>query len=244
MKKTLLLTGLIAAGMAANSYAAHISPEQALQRVTKSTDARKVAGKFKATPQYHSTIGDLYVFTSTKGYMILPADDEAPAMLAYSENSDFQAKGNPALEYWLDYYNRELSYLRSHGQTKRSSAKAASRPSREPIAPLTQTRWNQDAPYNDMCPLDDGARSVTGCVATAMAQIMKYHNYPEKGTGTHSYDWTTGNETLSFDYGNTTFDWDNIDLCVWSDCRHGIYLNLEQRLLNHDGTVTLEIFQL
>ena len=209
MKKTLLLTSLVAAGLAANSYAAHVTPEQALQRLTTG-NARKVAGKFKSAPKYHSTVGNLYIFTSEKGYMILPNNDESPALLGYSEDGNFTAKGNPVLEYWLDYYNSELSYLNSNAASSKSHSKATARPPRNPIAPLTKTRWNQDAPYNDLCPMDGNARSVTGCVATAMAQVLKYHNYPEKGKGTHSYNWTTGNKTLSFDYGNTTFDWANM----------------------------------
>ncbi|MDE5790891.1 MAG: C10 family peptidase [Muribaculaceae bacterium] len=210
MKKSLLLASIVALGCSGLAYSAHVSPEQALHRVNSSSNARKVAGKFKETPKFHSTVGDLYVFTTSGGYMVLPNNDEAPAMLAYSENAGFSAKGNPGLEYWLDFYNRELSYLNSQKGLKKVSAKANARPTRKPIAPLTETRWNQSAPYNDMCPLDNGARSVTGCVATAMAQVMKYHNYPEKGKGSHSYTWETGNETLSFDYANTTFDWANM----------------------------------
>ncbi|MDE6682885.1 MAG: C10 family peptidase [Muribaculaceae bacterium] len=210
MKKSLLLASIAALGFSGATYAAHVSPEEALQRLKATSNSRKVAGKFKAAPKFHSTVGNLYVYTTSEGYMILPDNDEAPALLAYSENADFTAKGNPGLEYWLDYYNRELSYLNSQKGLKKAPVEAKARPSRKPIAPLTETRWNQGAPYNDMCPLDNGARSVTGCVATAMAQVMKYHNYPEKGKGTHSYLWETGNKTLSFDYGNTTFDWANM----------------------------------
>ena len=50
---------------------------------------------------------------------------------------------------------------------------------------------------------------MTGCVATAMAMILKYHEYPVKGKGTHSYTASNGIK-CSFDYGNATFDWDNI----------------------------------
>ncbi|MDE6026941.1 MAG: C10 family peptidase, partial [Muribaculaceae bacterium] len=160
MKKSLLLAGLVAAGFAASSSAAHISPEQALQRINSSVSLRAVSGKFKDTPKYHATIGNLYVFKSSKGYMILPDNDEAPAMLAYSENGDFSEKGNPGLEYWLDYYNRELNYLNNHSNSHKAMGKAATRPERSPIAPMTKTRWNQSAPYNDMCPMDGNARSV------------------------------------------------------------------------------------
>lgn len=210
MKKSLLLAGVVVLGSSGATYSAYVSPDQALQRINRSANARKMAGKFKESPKFHSTVGNLYVFTTSGGYMVLPNNDEAPAMLAYSENADFSAKGNPGLEYWLDYYNRELSYLNSQNGLKKVSAKAEARPTRKPIAPLTETRWNQSAPYNDLCPEVNGERSVTGCVATAMAQVMKYHNHPAKGKGEHSYDWKTGGKKLSFNYGDTNFDWEHM----------------------------------
>ncbi|MDE5840785.1 MAG: C10 family peptidase, partial [Muribaculaceae bacterium] len=70
---------------------------------------------------------------------------------------------------------------------------------------------NQEYPYNIMCPKVDGHETVTGCVATAMAQVMKYHNYPERGKGTHSYFWRPGEEELTFNYDSIPFQWDKMD---------------------------------
>ena len=75
---------------------------------------------------------------------------------------------------------------------------------------LGSIAWNQDSPYNDLCPLYDmNTRCVTGCVATAMAQVMRYHQWPLQGTGQHSYEPAvmSGN-TLSADFGATTYLWD------------------------------------
>ncbi|MDE5868753.1 MAG: C10 family peptidase [Muribaculaceae bacterium] len=208
MKKSLILLSLLGAGLF-SATAAHISPEQALSRLQKSNRARSMVGKKASDVTLQTTIGDLYIFSADKGYMILPANDEAPALLGYSDEGKFSVKGNPALEYWLSFYNKELSYLNSNQGSKKVNAKAA-RPQRTPIEPLTKTRWNQGAPYNDDCPMDGGQRSVTGCVATCMAQMMKYHNWPVKGTGSHSYTASELQQTLSFDFGNTTFDWANM----------------------------------
>lgn len=71
--------------------------------------------------------------------------------------------------------------------------------------PLMTTKWNQSPYYNALCP----ANSVTGCVATAMAQIMKYWNYPAKGTGFHSYNHPTYG-TLSANFGGTTYQWSSM----------------------------------
>lgn len=85
---------------------------------------------------------------------------------------------------------------------------------------MITTQWDQDAPYNDSCPsrIEFGStvRALTGCVATAMAQVMKYWNYPVHGTGTHTYNsvsffdlgYTFGEQTANF--GATTYDWDNM----------------------------------
>lgn len=73
---------------------------------------------------------------------------------------------------------------------------------------LLSTTWSQEYPYNLSCPSDDGGRCVTGCVATAMAQVIKYHNYPVCGNGTASYKWN--GQTLSFDYSTANFDYDNM----------------------------------
>ena len=55
------------------------------------------------------------------------------------------------------------------------------------VEPLVTTRWSQGAPYNDLCPMEGDARTLTGCVATAMAQVMYYHQWPEKASGKGSY---------------------------------------------------------
>lgn len=78
----------------------------------------------------------------------------------------------------------------------------------EPL--LADIAWNQDAPYNDLCPaFDMGSRCPTGCVATAMAQLMRYHRWPAQGQGSHEYAPAIlrGN-TLAADFGSTTYLWD------------------------------------
>ena len=75
---------------------------------------------------------------------------------------------------------------------------------------LGDISWNQDAPYNDLCPQYDlNSRCPTGCVATAMAQLMRYHKWPQHGMGSHAYQPVimSGN-TLEADFGSTTYLWD------------------------------------
>ncbi|MDD4050802.1 MAG: C10 family peptidase [candidate division Zixibacteria bacterium] len=76
------------------------------------------------------------------------------------------------------------------------------------VGPFLTTAWHQGAPYNDLCPEGDGGRCAVGCVATAAAQIARYHQWPPYGTGTHSYYWggdtscdgSTPGQTLSADF--------------------------------------------
>jgi len=88
--------------------------------------------------------------------------------------------------------------------------------------PLLTTAWEQDGPYNSECPAGDGGQCVVGCVATAAAQIMKYHNWPPAGNGTHTYTWdgdqscggNVGGGNLAATFSNA-YDWENMpDICT------------------------------
>lgn len=75
--------------------------------------------------------------------------------------------------------------------------------------PLLKTRWGQGAPYGNDCPLLGDSRCKVGCVATAMAQIMRYYKWPANGRGSHSYYWENGNRTLSANFSDS-YDWSYI----------------------------------
>lgn len=158
----------------------------------------------------------LYVFNRgiNNGFVIISADDNAREVLGYSNQGRFDAADIPVnMRKWLDLYKDEIR----HAATL-SPARLAARPKKQaqqtyynPVAPICSTLWGQGDPYNILCPTDAGGQCVTGCVATAAAQVMKAHNYPATGTGSHSYTWTDkdGNETeLSANFGNTTYRWD------------------------------------
>ena len=94
-----------------------------------------------------------------------------------------------------------------------SGAETVQAAPRKAVAPLLgDMMWNQDEPYNDMCPSYDlNARCATGCIATAMAQVMYYHRWPETGVGAHTYSPSIlGGGTLTADFGNTRYAWDDM----------------------------------
>lgn len=206
MKNTVLLA-ILALGIPACMSAESLTADQALARYRSNLPRRISSSSSMPTSslKLQSTIGNMYVFSGEKGFVLLPNEDSAPVMLGYSDSGKFDIEGNPALKEWLDFYNKELEYLKDHPE-KATEVQVAHK-TRDEIAPLLKMEWNQEYPYNLLCPKVDGKETVTGCVATAMAQVMKYHNYPEHGKGTHSYYWRPGEEELTFDYESTPFQW-------------------------------------
>lgn len=123
-----------------------------------------------------------YVFNvgNGKGFVIVAGDDAVSPILAYADRGDFSEREMaPAAKAMLESYAQQIEMI----QQNPSLAVAAST-SYAAIAPMVETQWNQMEPYNYMCPIIRGeaVRSVTGCVATAMAQIIYYHKHPVEQT--------------------------------------------------------------
>ena len=200
----LLLLALAGAAMVTPLHAATVTPDQALARALAASP-RKAPGA--VSPDYRLTFSqgnDIYVFTdaSTGGFLAVPGDDIAPAILGYADSGIFSADSiPPAMQWWLSEYSRQIEAAEAAGLTPAR----ITRPERKPIAPLLSSLWDQNSPYNDLCPVISGSRSVTGCAATAMAQVMRWHQWPEKGQGSYSY-YSNGT-LLTLDFSKITFDW-------------------------------------
>ena len=176
---------------------------------------------------------EFFIFNNTagKGYVIMAADDCVTPILGYSYENNFDdGELPPNFKAWLDGYAEQIhaatamktqatEEIRNDWDCLRQS-KALPIKSEKAVAPLVQTKWNQFPYYNDQCPYDynAGARSVTGCVATAMAQIMKYWSYPEHGLGNHSYVPSSHPEygTLYVDFSSATYQWSSMPNSVTS----------------------------
>ena len=174
----------------------------------------------------------VYVFSApgNQGYLVSPADDRFPALLGYSDTGRIDADNiPPQMQWWLSEYAREMDYAIRNGLAASQPENVqilnnGSKPTktmapRTAIAPLLETKYNQSEPYNNQCPVikySNGTtwgRAVTGCVATAMAQVMRYWKYPVTGQGSHSYRCEpNGGQsfTESMDFSTITFDWDNM----------------------------------
>lgn len=216
MKKSLLcLVACILASFSLN--AAPVGRQQAQNIARKFLSERGVAvgqltstatGMAKAkgdgTPSY-------YVFNNgqNNGFVIVSGDDCAPLVLGYSDSGSFGEKNVPEnLSSWLDGYAEQIEALKSGSAQLARANQAAGQQARISISPLVMTHWNQYAPYFDETPVKDGKQCLTGCVATAFAQVMKYHEWPKSATTVvPGYSW---NGTTLSDLPATTFDWDNM----------------------------------
>ncbi len=168
---------------------------------------------------------NIYILNTNGGFVIVSADDVAKPILGYSQQGVFNPENIPAnAKSWLRNYCYEIQYAidnnietseenREAWNNLRNGAGLTPRSTRT-VSQLLTTYWNQRPYYNALCPYDEeeGELSVTGCVATAMAQLMKYWNWPLHGTGSHSYTSEDHPEygTMSADFENTTYDWDNM----------------------------------
>ena len=126
---------------------------------------------------------EFFVFNddANGGYVIVSGDERMPDVLGYSYESTFDAENVPEnMQALLDGYAAQVAYVRAHSEVLESPRKVASLGN---ISPMLTSHWNQREPYNNKCPLVGGERTLTGCVATAMAQIMYYHKWPEQMHG-------------------------------------------------------------
>lgn len=161
-----------------------------------------------------ATLPGVYVFNrpGDKGFLVVAADDGVDNMLlGYSTNGKFDAAtANESMLWWLQKYASEVDIAANTPPAPVKIKTAVAE--RADIAPMLTTKWNQDSPYNDLCPYPVGGdtRCPTGCVATAMAQVMNYHEWPDKGTGHHSYICKNVEQQLSCDFSSTTFAWSDM----------------------------------
>lgn len=220
LTKRLPLIALMSVSAAA-AMAAPVTPEQAkasisnFRQVNRNLHKVPQSGELNLVYTQTSDAGNcFYVFNAPngKGFTIASADDRLPSVLGFTDNGTFdEANLNDNLRYWLGEYTKEISgFLAKDPDVAPYRAKA--RPmDYAPIEPLCTTKWNQGKPFNNDCPYDSWAHStsVTGCVATAMAQVMKYHNWPVNPTGSRN----------GYIFSNTTLKWEDM-IDVYEDKKY------------------------
>lgn len=217
-----------ASGKTRTRNEALLSARSFLQREQPSVAARSLSEATSFTIAYtctdssRSSDNALYYIVNTgnnNGFVIVSGDDRAKEILGYSDGGSFSQQHLPDnFRTWLGIYEQELKALallpegdpsvssattaRVKTQTMATNAFATSI---EPL--LADIAWDQAEPYNILCPYKDSAQCVTGCAATAMAQVMKYHQWPNTGTGSKTYKPDRLDDSLTVDFSSATYDW-------------------------------------
>ena len=197
------------------AYGTLISPEIALQRIKGG--AEKASFRFstgETSPSLLYTANcegepTVYLFNSDGSTLCLAADDEIVPVLGYSDSIIDINNLPPAFKAWMESVSNEISSVRRGNGIGMKDERTEEFPI---LLPMCDTKWSQDAPYNDLCPLESVSdrRCYTGCAATSMAQVMKYHNWPETGEGSISYFWNNEHLTLTADFSLEPFNWNDM----------------------------------
>ena len=218
--------------------AERVTPETA-QKVAKTFLNNNGAKSAQLTDLSRAAgFSNLYIFNGEEGFVVMAADDCVQPILGYSLTGNFVTENMPEnIKGWLEGYNEEIQYaidskMKASTETTKQwkdlidgDSKAAK--ATTVVNALLQTTWDQNGYYyysggqlliyelyNNLCPYDNnaGERTVTGCVATAMAQIMKYWSYPAYGVGSHSYTPTAHPEygVQSANFAATNYAWNNM----------------------------------
>lgn len=217
------------------SYSAPVSLEQARQHAQSFLSAksrsvaahvpvrsRMPAGSSVPAPAY-------YVFNAAEGgYVVVSGDDATPSVLGYADHGTYDSAHLPeGLRWLLQMYEDQIGRLRTSpvADTPRKVKRGGDQvtPTRHAIQPLMSTLWNQGNPYNRLCPRyynQDGSQGdlcATGCVATAVAQVMAYYRYPKATLRTipgyvQRFETSQGDKTVQLRNvpSGSVIDWDNM----------------------------------
>lgn len=182
----------------------------------------------KQTTDENTTL--YFIMFSDANYAVVSAEDNAYPVLAYSVEGLTKANDlPPAFYWWLSNYSTAITDIRvakTQNQEYNTLWNSLESGNYNPepkqtrsVVPLVTTMWNQDWPYNALCPSDPagpGGKVYAGCVATAMGMVMKYWNHPTTGTGNHTY-YASGYGYQSANFGATTYLWDQMPDAVGAD---------------------------
>ena len=175
----------------------------------------------------------MYVFNiGDYGFIITGADRSFSPIVGYSFNGAFDAARVPDnLGWWLDSYVSDVTAVKKSNAKsteiiaaqcdfrnewdalERGGSSYYDAKGPDAVEALVETRWDQGTGYNNYCPEYNGGHSVTGCVATAMAQIIRYHRYPNTGYSHNSYAHSVFG-SLRADFDSAYYDYSLMPVSV------------------------------
>lgn len=162
----------------------------------------------------NATLAYVYNYSGDQGFVIVAGDDRVGKVLAYSPTGKFDLDNlAPATRAWLDVQKNDVLSVVSGGAVV-AAANDEEYVYDTAVEPLCTSQWSQGAPYYNLCPLQTNSKgekehAATGCVATAMAQILYYWKYPQTGTGSNTIETYDG-QTLTVDFSQSNYDWANM----------------------------------
>ncbi|MCH5178247.1 MAG: C10 family peptidase [Prevotellaceae bacterium] len=182
------------------------SPLRGKNVVAKSQSFAKTSAEWQAEPYY------VFEAADNEGFVIVSGDERMAPVLGYALKGNFDLANAPTnVKDWLQAYEQEYQQLQkveSNGTIKGNSFTFTA--SGE-VKPFLLSKWGQTTPFNNLCPeYKEGQKSATGCVATAMAQLMYYYKYPAVGHGDNSYISSTHGFDISWNYDAHPLQWDLI----------------------------------
>lgn len=221
----LLLGAIVAIGLHAEPITREQARQKAIDYLKRNNVAHQLApvsNRARLAPRRSKSASDdldlYYVFSrgEGEGFIIMSGDDRTVPVIGYTDNGDFDYNElNPNMRHWLDSRESELLELSTRTSDKTIQRAPAIH---DAIAKMVTTTWNQGWPYNNDCPnYFDKGRSVTGCVATAMAQVLYYQrakSVKETQADMPGYNgWTDYNGKYLAVEGipaGSPIDWDNM----------------------------------
>ena len=207
-KFLLLLLSFIVSVVTVN--AGKVSEKEALQKALqfmpgKSFVSLKTSDKTFARGDDSQTAFYIFNVEGNDGFVIISADDRTEPVLGFSRTGKIDMDDMPDnLRYWLDCYVEQIASL---DESNPSITPVGTRSARAKISPLVQTKWDQGEPYWNDCPTYQGHTCVTGCLATALAQVMYYHKWPETSKSIPAYT-TQSRKIKQSELPSYSFKWD------------------------------------
>lgn len=204
---SLLLTSVLA-------HAGQITEQEALAKAKTFMQGKrfKTSGR-RLTPgkQVNQTFKHLYVFNveANEGFVIVSGDDRTQSILGYAYTGEINMGQMPCNMKWLlSYYDTAIGQLGD--DFPQSASTTLSSATYAEIPAIVGTQWGQGDPYNAQCPQHESERCITGCVATAMAQVMNHNRWPQSQT-TEIPAYTTNTLHISMPaLPAKQFNWDNM----------------------------------
>ena len=178
------------------------------QRNILSTSPRQLSLVHTEKSKADARLADYYVFNADDGsaFVIVAGDDRAAGVLACGNHAIDMDDVPCNMQWLLDHYSKQMDYLRAHPDVP---VMAAAGQNSVVVSPLVSCTWNQRAPFYNQCPTSGTQHCLTGCVATAMAQVMYYWKYPAQAPALDGYTSEVNGATVDALPGGT-FDWDNM----------------------------------